>query len=149
MENKVVSLSPSNRMFVRSLAMLAFPAYRGRKIRAVVRNSVYLENYWDGGTRTCVKAIRLSDRTVHEPAAFTTNPMNGGAHGQLEIPAGVAMVEHSIFCGKDVGLTVVFSADVQDPGLRQFANDRDIAKALTAAENDEPSEDEAPGAVWK
>lgn len=105
----------------RRLAKLAFPAYKGRKFRYEERASYALENYWDGGSREYVKAIRLSDGSVHEPSSAVLNPMNGAAHATFQIPAGVVLVTHTFFCGKDCGLTVIAGASAMLPGGTRHA----------------------------
>ena len=89
------------------IALAAFPGYRGRKFNVRAVRTYTLDDYWDGGSRTYVKAVDLATGRVGEPSAMVHNPMNGAAHAQFEIPAGVALIEHSVFCGKDCGLTFV------------------------------------------
>lgn len=93
----------------KNMAKAAFPEYRGRKFRTRQSATYQMENYWDGGTRTYVKAVNLETGAIVAPESFTTNPMNGGAHAQFAIPQGVALVEHSFFCGADCGLTFITS----------------------------------------
>lgn len=99
---KLTSSSP-----LAKLVRAVFPEYRGRKIKAATRSTCTMANYWDGGSRVYVKAVELATGKIVEPAEFTANPMNHGAGATFEIPPGVAMIEHSIFCGSDMGLTVV------------------------------------------
>lgn len=91
---------------VKRLLAATFPEYRGRKIRLAFSTSVRLENYWDGGTRSYWKAVDLASGETAPPAAATNNPLNRLAHVDVPIPAGVALVEHVIFCGKDCGIVV-------------------------------------------
>lgn len=101
----MTNLSRSNPDVKRLLA-ITFPQYRGRKIRLSFTERMSLENYWDGGTRSYYRAVDLNTGEVREPARATGNPFNGMAHVEFDLPTGVALVEHSIFCGKDVGITV-------------------------------------------
>ncbi len=94
------------------LARAAFPDYSGRKIKAAVRSSYTMADYWDGGSRTYVRAVELATGRIVDPSEFVHNPMNRGAAATFEIPAGVALIEHSIFCGRDTGLTVVTGAPI-------------------------------------
>lgn len=91
----------------KKLALSAFPGYRGRKFSVRTSRTYRMEDYWDGGSRTYVKAVDVATGRVGEPAAMVHNPMNGAAHAEFAIPAGVALIEHSFFCGKDCGLTFV------------------------------------------
>ena len=85
-----------------------FPAYAGRKYSLQVREpGMSLTSYWDGGSRSYYRVVRLSDMQAVEV------PQNGSGfdgHGygftneQLPQP-GLMVVEHAIFCGKDFGLT--------------------------------------------
>lgn len=91
----------------KKIAMTAFPEYRGRKFTARTQATYTMENYWDGGSRVYVKAVNLATGLVVEAARVSTNPYNKAAHAEFEIPQGVAMIEHSFFCGKDCGLTFI------------------------------------------
>lgn len=97
-------LSTANPMVKRVLAA-TFPEYRGRKVKARLwTRPMRLENYWDGGTRSYYVAIRVADGAVADFG--TDNPFERSAHEPVDLPAGVLLVEHSIFCGKDMGITV-------------------------------------------
>ena len=97
---------------IKTLARAAFPEYKGRKIKTAQRASYTMSNFWDGGSRTFVKAVNLATGKMVDPSELTANPMNGAAHATFQIPAGIAIVEHSFFCGQDCGLTVVTAAPV-------------------------------------
>jgi hypothetical protein len=66
-----------------------------------------MSDYWDGGSRSFVKAVNLETGRMVDPSTFAQNPMNGAAHATIRIPAGVALVDHSFFCGRDCGLRVI------------------------------------------
>lgn len=104
-------LSPANKKFLRRLALVAFPGYRGRKIRVEIATEYRLESYWDGGSRRDCRAVNLIDGTVAPPISAATNPMNAVAHAVVKIPAGIAIVEHQIFCGKDAGITIYLTPE--------------------------------------
>lgn len=94
----------------RKLAKLAFPGWRGRKLRVKETPEVGLYGtYWDGGSKNEFVAVELATGRVAPSHAALSIPREfgglGGSH-RLVIPEGVAVVEHSIFCGKDVGCTV-------------------------------------------
>jgi len=93
--------------------------YTGRKFQATATKSVTLSNaYWDGGTRSTYRLIRLSDGQIAS-IGNTNPPQFGGPVKRETVPVtqGFAVVEHSIFCGKDMGLTF-------------HVNPADIAKLL-------------------
>lgn len=114
---------------VKRLLAATFPEYRGRTIQLVATERVHgLENYWDGGTRSYWKAVDLATGRVVDPAVATTNPFTKVAHATVELPAGVALVEHTIFCGTDVGVTIHVR-----PGTVTAALTGSLALALNAA----------------
>ena len=97
-------LSLANPLVKRLLAV-TYPDYRGRKVelRAWVRPR-QLENYWSGGTRSYWRLVRITDGAVMEPT--NDNPFERAAHMEVDLPAGHLFVEHSYFCGKDMGIRI-------------------------------------------
>lgn len=91
---------------VKALAKLCFPAYKGRKFSSSERATYAMEDYWDGGSRKYAMAVDLATLKVSAPCRAARNPMNGLAHAEIAILAGVAIVEHVFFCGKDCGIRV-------------------------------------------
>lgn len=109
------TLRRSNPMVKRVLAA-SFPEWKGRKIKARLwTRPMRLQNYWDGGTRSYYVAIRVSDGAV---ANFgTDNPFLASAHDEVDLPAGTLLVEHTIFCGRDAGITIWARTDALDAGV--------------------------------
>lgn len=109
------ALSRANPMVKRVLAA-TFPLYRGRKIKARTwTGPKRLQNYWDGGTRSYYCAVRVEDGAI---AGFgTDNPFQRSAHEPVDLPAGVLLIEHSIFCGKDMGITIWGRAEALGAGI--------------------------------
>lgn len=88
----------------RRLVAAAFPDYAGRKFALVVEpGPMSVGSYWDGGSRNCFAVVRLADYAALPVP--TAHPVFDGTIPPLEIPAGCVIVEHSIFCGKDAGIT--------------------------------------------
>ena len=89
--------------------MNAFPGYNGRMFKIRPSESVRLTGlYWDGGSRDEYKAVNLNTgETSGVEHDHTLPPQFGGPSRtpKVEIPEGVVIVKHSIFCGKDMGLT--------------------------------------------
>ena len=86
----------------------AFPDYPGRKFRVHPSNTItFYDTNWGGGTRNAYAAVPLSREdgrsVIHHAAPPWDNPVEGRT---VEIPRGVAVIEHSIFMGKDLGITV-------------------------------------------
>ncbi len=112
--------APKTTQIAKAIARALFPEYTGRKIKVVTRKSYTMANYWDGGSRVYVKAVNLNTARVSDPDAVTESPFNPEANATFEIPAGVALVEHSYFCGKDMGITIVIGQTSQNvPALAE------------------------------
>ncbi len=109
----------SGGLTLRSFALSAFPGYKGREIRLEVhsKGGMCLRSCWAGGSRDTFVVVRLADmKHVSIPengSGFSAIDRRYGPAGlPLELPApGFAIVEHSIFCGKDVGLRVHIHRD--------------------------------------
>lgn len=92
---------------VKSVVQTAFPNYRGRKIRIRYQvKSISLRSYWDGGSKDTFVVMRLVDKKAVK--APTSHPVFDHWDGvdNFEIPEGFIVVEHSIFCGRDAGITI-------------------------------------------
>lgn len=100
---------------VKRLLAATFPEYRGRKVKARLwTHPRTLDNYWDGGSRSFYVAVRLVDGAVSDFG--TDNPFRTATHEPVDLPSGVLLVEHTIFCGRDMGLTVWARQDALDAG---------------------------------
>jgi hypothetical protein len=90
---------------IRRIVDATFPDYRGRKIKVRQWTGArQLDNYWSGGSRSYYVAIRVNDGAVSDFG--TDNPFLASAHDKVDLPEGVILVERSIFCGKESGLTI-------------------------------------------
>ena len=68
---------------------------------------------WDGGTKNDYTAVCLTTGEVVAMPHSMNNPREyGGTDGDYKVTvrAGFAVVEHSYFCGRDVGCTVYLAA---------------------------------------
>lgn len=101
-----------------ALMQAAFPGYRGRTYRISDSTPTHLDSYWDGGSRDYFVFIRMADlKTLAVEANhpfYCKDKPRTLKHG---LPAGIALVEHSICCGKDCGLTIYFPKAEADPEL--------------------------------
>ena len=82
-----------------------FPEYRGRKIKVEFRPEVtFYDTNWGGGSRNQYAAVKAdgTKARLNVPAPWL-NVVEGAT---VPLPADVLIVEHSIFCGKDCGLTI-------------------------------------------
>jgi len=92
---------------VQRLAQAVFPSYRGRKFSFEVADKVALTGtYWDGGSRSSYGGVNLSNFQAASLPQFDP-PQHGGPiqTPEVEVQPGMAVVEHSIFCGRDTGIT--------------------------------------------
>jgi hypothetical protein len=101
------------RQQVEPLVRATFPDYRGRKLRVEARTSVSLQDLnWSGGSRTQYRACTLDGQPTgnsnkyHAMAPWDSRQVEGQS---LPVPSGFAVVRHTIFCGKDLGLTVTIN----------------------------------------
>lgn len=89
---------------VKDLAELAFPAYKGKKFKIVtIDGPVHLENYWSDGSMKDWAFIKMPEMQV--ASLPVQNPMRRETHQSVEIPRDLIGVCHTIFCGKDMGLS--------------------------------------------
>lgn len=108
---KAKDMNPKTLEVVKKMGKIAYPDYKGRKWSLEFGSSYQMQNYWDGGSKTYAMAINLSTGQVSQPSAATTNPFREAAHAQIEIPPGFGIIEHTIFCGKDVGISLRIRPD--------------------------------------
>ncbi len=89
---------------VKALLALAFPGYRGRKVSVELAAQAYVEPVASGGTFDKVVAVNAAGAKM-EVSFDLANAWKYSA-GPLPVPEGVALVVHSYFCGKDVGVRI-------------------------------------------
>ena len=78
--------------------------YGGRTFKATITESVTLTNItWSGGTRSVYTLYNM----ITNGASSILN--KDGA--TIAVQSGYAVIEHSIFCGKDMGLTFYIHPD--------------------------------------
>lgn len=96
-----------NDPLIRRILKVTYPDYRGRKIRIVPqRYPLNCKSYWEGGSQDHFAFVRLDTfRTSPMPAQSAFDKDIRGAES-VTLPVGVICVEHSVFCGKDVGIRI-------------------------------------------
>ena len=100
----IIHLDPTPE--IKSLAHVAFPSYKGRKFK--LNNSgkpVNIKSYWDGGSRNYFVVVNLANKStlsIRENGTIFNAPI---AKNGFVVPAEYVIVEHSIFMGKDSGIT--------------------------------------------
>ena len=112
-----INANPMARETVKRFGLRAYPGYKGRKFKLSVRDGgMNLSSYWDGGSRSYYQVIRLADNASMAVPQNGT-PFDGRANAAIDsieeqLPRpGFAVVEHSIFCGKDYGITLYVHPD--------------------------------------
>jgi hypothetical protein len=93
--------------------------YNGARFQAQLTDAVTIPataGLWDGGSRDVFSSIELA--TGHTVTACNADPFNGSAKDRrLAIPQGVAIIRHSTFQGRDMGLTYYVRPDDAAPLL--------------------------------
>lgn len=86
----------------------AFPSYQGKKFSIEIRDyPIDVRSYWDGGSRDYFTFVNLQTfETMAMPAQSGFDRQIQGSDS-VSIPTGFACVQHSIFCGKDHGITII------------------------------------------
>lgn len=101
---EIVYLTPDQ---VPPVIRRACSGYSGRKFQASIHASVTLSNgYWDGGSRSTYVAVNLETGETSGADPAIKNPFRCPQSPTVELQPGLAIVEHSIFCGKDSGITI-------------------------------------------
>ena len=120
---------------VRALASAAFPSYAGRKFDFQANETVSLTGgFWDGGSKSTYVAIDLATKRV-SPSRDLYHVSSEGAP-TVSLQPGTAIVEHRVFCGKDMGIT--FHIHPEDspkllPATDVVSEDEQIVLAFTSA----------------
>lgn len=99
------------------IVSVAFPSYRGRKVKLHVTDTIDVRSSWAGGSRDYFVFVRLDNYGVFrvpQQSAFDVKIQGADAAG---IPNGAVCVEHTIFCGKDHGITIHANKDTLAPLL--------------------------------
>ena len=96
-------------MTIKAIALKVFPEYSGRKFAVRVSDApINCASYWEGGSRDYFRFYSLADGRVStevpSQSAFD-RPVQG--IDAVVMPEGFICVRHSIFCGKDSGITLI------------------------------------------
>lgn len=95
---------------VKRIALAAFPSYAGRSFAVapfVGGSSKRLDSFWSGRSRDYWQLVHVETlRTIPIPENGTPFSNGGQIFTISELPEGAALVQHCIFSGKDLGVTV-------------------------------------------
>ena len=89
----------------RDIIKATFPGYKGRKVKVEFAPTVtFYDTNWGGGSRNSYAAVGSDGRTAHlgVPAPWA-NAVEGET---VDVAENVLIVKHTIFCGKDLGITI-------------------------------------------
>jgi hypothetical protein len=91
----------------KAVVSACFPSYRGRKYRLNVQtHPLNVKSSWSGGSRDQFVFFNLETRTVFQvPPQSAFDKQIKGAD-TVTLPDGIVCVSHSIFMGKDSGITI-------------------------------------------
>jgi len=83
--------------------------YTGKSFKAEVCEQVYIPSYagnWDSGSRDTYSAVELATGKAIAASNNHSAPWDNDRKDQrIALRSGFAVIRHSIFCGKDMGLT--------------------------------------------
>lgn len=96
---------------VKALALRCFPGYSGRTFKVeAFQGPKRLDSNWSGGSRDTFVLLNIgSDKSAHVPENGT--PFTMQFKELTELPLNCVLAEHSIFCGKDMGITLYVHPD--------------------------------------
>lgn len=90
-------------------------SYEGKKFKARVVTEMTIPadaGLWSGGTRDTFRVIRLADGATVEAVNHNSAPWDRSRRDvHVKLEPGIAVIEHSMFCGKDMGLTFYVHPD--------------------------------------
>jgi len=97
---------------VQEIAHIAFPDYRGKKFKIdMFTGPMNLISNWDGGSRNSYVIVNMATgKTSEIPESGTPQSHPGGAKLD-KLPQGFAIVKHTIFSGKDLGITIYVNSE--------------------------------------
>jgi hypothetical protein len=118
------------------IANETFPTYRGKKFTLSTDIPKQLASYWDGGSRDSFAFYNM--QTGQAQAVHSNHPMfEPNQPSQLrELPSHIILVEHSILCGKDAGLTFYARTETLTPMIPtkvEVTPDQQIVLRFTAS----------------
>jgi hypothetical protein len=93
---------------VKRIVKATYPGYRGRKVFFSDQVPKYeLRSYWDGGSRTYYAFYQaVTGKVWHLGTNHPWFEKDKSAPLCDTMPDDVCLVAHSIFCGKDCGITI-------------------------------------------
>jgi hypothetical protein len=102
----------TNDIDVKKVALTAYPNYKGRKFSIkVTNNPIDVRSYWDGGSRNYYTFLRLDNMQIWQVPQQSMYDMKISGANKVQLVPGMICVEHTYFCGKDLGIIIHVHAD--------------------------------------
>ena len=103
--------------FLQKMVKACFPGYNGRTFKLSTDVPSRLDSYWSGGSKDSYVIYKLETgevAQVHSNHPFFESNQPSTLN---ELPVGFAIVKHTIFQGKDLGITIYGNAENITPLL--------------------------------
>jgi len=102
---------------IQTIVSNTFPSYNGRKIQVSDEVPSTLDSYWSGGSKNTYVLYHLDQRKAFQLP--TNHPyFEADKPNRLDaLPDRVVIVKHTIFCGKDLGITIIANKENMAPML--------------------------------
>lgn len=111
--SRTITVRPSD---IKAIIDATFPDYKGQKAAVSIQPTASYDAAdltWQGGSKTEIVALRVgAGGTFQIMSLSVLSPWSGQSWGG-PIPADIMLVEHVIFCGKDLGIRCIVSPDSQ------------------------------------
>lgn len=119
---------------VQALRQIAFPGYTGRQFELHLTPTIsFSETQWSGGTKSSYHIIDLASRRI-VPVPEAPFLQRSALHEKNHpLPVGYVVVEHKIFCGKDLGLTFHVNPETVEMKALGQAHDATRAEKIVLA----------------
>lgn len=115
-------------------------SYSGKHFQAVICEVVTIPSYagnWDSGSRETYELVRLENGEAIAASDNVSAPWDARQDRKIELQPGFAVVRHSIFCGKDMGLCFYLRADnaaaLLPPPAAELSSHQKIVLEATAS----------------
>lgn len=95
---------------IQKMVDCSFPNYHGKKFKVSTDVPSRLDSYWDGGSKTSY--VFYSVDTGFTVPVESNHPMfeSKNPNELHELPKGIILIAHSLFRGKDMGITFYVNA---------------------------------------
>lgn len=122
----------ANHPMVQSIVRAAYPNYTGRKFSFETRETVDVRSNWDGGSRDYYVLLQIlpdgSIKTAEIPQMSAFDRQYQGADDvRTDMVPNLVIVRHSIFCGKDMGITMIVHPTMMNAGLLPMTQSAELS----------------------